>query len=352
MIEMNVHLYEKIFLSLAGADGGGKGSGADGEIDDMETPPMTSSSLVSTAKNQIRELIEETCQSISKCDPPGRFLGMDFSTGRWRVLNPTFAKLKTEQTFFECMRVKLLQAKKLAEMESLRIARKDEVFANSRKNNISRLEGMDLEGSHRSANSNDACSTCPAYASLQAIQNDPELSNLQSQARELLGRRNCVPSAVTSAAEEPPKVEPGSTLAMSEIMRKFAQEQSAASRALLCKIHAVYPMKNNERGSVFALRNPLQERRNSLPSRSSALNNSSLHSNDNDSDDRPNSSQPSQNCERRGSDSSYDSDTIRETVSRMEQKQSGGKASLNCSQDNELMDVVGGMMMMSRRSSM
>jgi len=168
--------------------------------------------------------------------------------------------------------------------------------------------------------------------------------SLQSQARELLGRRNCIPSTGPSAADEPPEIEPGSTLAMSEIMRKFAQEQSAASRALLRKIHTVFPIKNNERGSVFALRNPLQERRSSLPSRSSALNNSSHHSNG--------SSQLSQNCERRDSDSSYDSDAIRETVSRIEKKQSGGEGLLNSSHDNELMDVVGGMIMMSRRSSM
>jgi len=351
MIEMNVHSYEKCFLTLAGADANGGDGGADGEIDAMETSPTISSSSVSAAKSQIRELIEETCQSISTCDPPGRFLGMDFATGRWRVLNPTFAKLKTEQTFFECMRVKLLQAKKLAEMESARIARQEEVLANL-SNNASRLEGIDLDGSHRSASNDNTCSVCPAYASLQAIQNDPELSSLQSQARELLGRRNCIPSTGPSAADEPPEIEPGSTLAMSEIMRKFAQEQSAASRALLRKIHTVFPIKNNERGSVFALRNPLQERRSSLPSRSSALNNSSHHSNGNDSEDCLNSSQLSQNCERRDSDSSYDSDAIRETVSRIEKKQSGGEGLLNSSHDNELMDVVGGMIMMSRRSSM
>jgi len=57
-------------------------------------------------EGSIQNLINEMLISLSKCDPPGRFLGMDMTNGRWRVLNPVFAQLKTEQTFFECLRVK------------------------------------------------------------------------------------------------------------------------------------------------------------------------------------------------------------------------------------------------------
>ncbi|KAL3776061.1 hypothetical protein HJC23_008216 [Cyclotella cryptica] len=69
------------------------------------------------SRDSIQTLVGETLLSVSKCDPPGRFLGMDFSTGRWRILNPIFAQLKTEQTFFECVRVTQRKMEQFATME-------------------------------------------------------------------------------------------------------------------------------------------------------------------------------------------------------------------------------------------
>lgn len=55
--------------------------------------------------SSIYDLVKATVRSFIGCKPSVRFLGMDMSTGQWRVLNSDFAMLKTEQTFFECMKV-------------------------------------------------------------------------------------------------------------------------------------------------------------------------------------------------------------------------------------------------------
>jgi hypothetical protein len=72
-------------------------------------------------KDSVQKLIDETLHSLSMCDPPARFLGMDMSTGRWTALNPVFSQLKTEQTFFECLQIRQLRQARQREEELRRL---------------------------------------------------------------------------------------------------------------------------------------------------------------------------------------------------------------------------------------
>ncbi|KAL7479425.1 hypothetical protein ACHAW6_005156 [Cyclotella cf. meneghiniana] len=127
------------------------------------------------SRDSIQKLVAETLLSVSKCDPPGRFLGMDFSTGRWRILNPIFAQSKTEQTFFECMRVTQRKREQCATME-----RHDDVVV------CGEEEANDLNapGAASTADLQSALSTLfafPCHSFGFGIMNPMDLSALQNQ---------------------------------------------------------------------------------------------------------------------------------------------------------------------------
>ena len=92
MIEMNIQRYEQAYISSFSNNGVG-------------------------GEQCIQKLIDEILVSLSKCDPPARFLGMDMTNGTWNLLNPVFASLKTETTFFECLQVKQRRQARLLEEE-------------------------------------------------------------------------------------------------------------------------------------------------------------------------------------------------------------------------------------------
>jgi len=56
--------------------------------------------------SEIHKIVEQINHSIARCDPPGRFLAMDMTTGWWRVLSPMYSQLKVEHTLLQCMQVK------------------------------------------------------------------------------------------------------------------------------------------------------------------------------------------------------------------------------------------------------
>eukprot|EP00956_Cyclotella_meneghiniana_P007301 scaffold9934_cov48-Cyclotella_meneghiniana.AAC.9 len=66
----------------------------------------------------IDDLVRATVRSLIGCKPSARFLGMDFLTGQWRVLDSNFAFLKTEQTFFECMKVMEYRRRKMLQQDA------------------------------------------------------------------------------------------------------------------------------------------------------------------------------------------------------------------------------------------
>lgn len=111
-IEMNARRYERAYL--ASMSSGNVAPSADAEGGGGEKP-------------SIDDLIDEMLRSLSECDPPGRFLGMEMTTGRWRILNPVYARLKTEQTFYECLQVEQRRlGRQLEEEWRVRIEREKE----------------------------------------------------------------------------------------------------------------------------------------------------------------------------------------------------------------------------------
>ncbi len=115
---MNVQRYERAYLASLSANSSSSSA-----------PPSAN-----TGEGTIQKLVDEVLQSLSRCDPLGQFLGTEMTTGRWRVLNPVFAQLKTEQAFFECLQVK--QRRRIRQLEAewkFRIrARKGDVAAGTR----------------------------------------------------------------------------------------------------------------------------------------------------------------------------------------------------------------------------
>ena len=102
MIEMTIERYKNAYLVSLPSNG---------------TIATDNGSVRGGGEDSVQKLIDETLHSLSMCDPPARFLGMDMSTGRWRALNPVFAQLKTEQTFFECLQVGQLRQARQREEE-------------------------------------------------------------------------------------------------------------------------------------------------------------------------------------------------------------------------------------------
>ena len=147
---MNVRRYEALLLGSTG----------------------TNHSSTSTSPDSIQNLISETLLSISRCDPPGRFLGMDLTTGRWRILNPIFAQLKVEQTYYECVRVTRRMEIKHAAVEQEQKLVNEEVDA--------------VEEAHQPAETN-ICTIPPCHLKLGLGGMNPmEITTLQNQARVLL----------------------------------------------------------------------------------------------------------------------------------------------------------------------
>jgi len=108
MIEMNTERYKNAYLASLPSNGTIATATDDG-------------SVRGGGEDSVQKLIDETLHSLSMCDPPARFLGMDMSTGRWRALNPAFSQLKTEQTFFECLQVGQLRQARQREEELRRL---------------------------------------------------------------------------------------------------------------------------------------------------------------------------------------------------------------------------------------
>ncbi|KAL3806141.1 hypothetical protein ACHAXA_011823 [Cyclostephanos tholiformis] len=95
MIEMNMERYKTAYMASLPSNG----------TTDFVT------------KDGVQKLVDEILHSLSKCDPPTRFLGMDMSTGRWMAMNPLFSQLKTEETFFQCLQVEQLREARQSEEE-------------------------------------------------------------------------------------------------------------------------------------------------------------------------------------------------------------------------------------------
>ena len=108
MIEMNTERYKNAYQASLPSNGTIATTTEDG-------------SVRGGGEDSVQKLIDETLHSLSMCDPPARFLGMDMSTGRWRALNPIFSQLKTEQTFFECLQVGQLRQARQREEELRRL---------------------------------------------------------------------------------------------------------------------------------------------------------------------------------------------------------------------------------------
>ncbi len=108
MIEMNINRYKNAYLASLPSNGTTGTATYDG-------------SVRGGGKDSVQELIDETLHSLTMCDPPARFLGMDMLTGRWRVLNSVFSQLKTEQSFFECLQVGELRQERQREEEFRRL---------------------------------------------------------------------------------------------------------------------------------------------------------------------------------------------------------------------------------------
>jgi len=123
-IEMNVRRYEDAYMASSAQRRSSTLSDGSTSTSDNDTT-MGGGGGGGEYEGSIQNLINEMLISLSKCDPPGRFLGMDMTNGRWRVLNPVFAQLKTEQTFFECLRVKQHRVARLQQEEEARRLEED-----------------------------------------------------------------------------------------------------------------------------------------------------------------------------------------------------------------------------------
>ena len=193
-------------------------------------------------EESLQKLIDEMLVSLSKTDPPARFLGMDMTNGTWNLLNPVFASLKTETTFFECLQVKQRRQAKLLEEElEEEWERRVQIEKEIRFAALSNTRTDDDLGSQPNqsiTNRSTLSDNCPtgACVSVTAIRNclplvaadeGIDVPSLQTQARISLQK-----GKQPSTQSDPATKTTTNNMAMSDITRKFAQEQSDASRAL------------------------------------------------------------------------------------------------------------------------
>ena len=292
MIVMNIQRYEQAYISSFSNNGVG-------------------------GEECLQKLIDEILVSLSKCDPPGRFLGMDMTNGTWNLLNPVFASLKTETTFFECLQVKqrrqarLLEEELEEEWERRVQIEKEELIKKVAALSNTRTVDLGSQPSQSITNRSTLSDNCPTRAcdSATAIRNclplvaadeGIDVPSLQTQARMSL-QKGKQPSAQSAA---PATKTTTNNMAMSDITRKFAQEESDASRALLKQLQ----------DSAQGIAKDMSQRRNSLP----------IFSDD----------------QQRVSFVSTESQSVDQ----------GAETSHNL--PSGLLDVVGGLMMMSRRGSL
>ena len=298
MIEMNIQRYEQAYISSFSNNGVG-------------------------GEECLQKLIDEILVSLSKCDPPGRFLGMDMTNGTWNLLNPVFASLKTETTFFECLQVKqrrqarLLEEELEEEWERRVQIEKEELIKKVAALSNTRTVDLGSQPSQSITNRSTLSDNCPTRAcdSATAIRNclplvaadeGIDVPSLQTQARMSL-QKGKQPSAQSAA---PATKTTTNNMAMSDITRKFAQEQSDASRALFKQLQ----------DSAQGIAKDMSQRRSSLPIFSDDQQRVSFVSTESQSVDQ--GAETSHNLPSHG------------------HKMDG------------LLDVVGGLMMMSRRGSL
>lgn len=232
MIEMNIQRYEKAYLA----------SFLEAKRSTYDEEDYIQKLIDEMGEDYIQKLIGEVLLSLTKCNPPGRFLGMDMTDGQWRVLNPVFANLKTETTFFECLQVNQKRQSRLLEEEwRYRIDMEKEKILNSMlSNEITLRQGSLLDGcSTGLCNSADVIHRGLPFVSANK---GTDLTSLQSQAQESLYRSNQPP------VHRPPSVPQGESsrktaavnrMGMSDIVQTFETEQSSSSRALLQQIQQI-----------------------------------------------------------------------------------------------------------------
>jgi hypothetical protein len=189
-------------------------------------------------EDYIQKLIGEILLSLSKCHPPARFLGMDMANGRWRVLNPVYANLKTETTFFECLQVNQKRQSRLLEEEwRYRIEmEKEKILHSMLSNQITLGQGLQLDGcSTGLCNSADVIHRGLPFVS---VNKSTDLTSLQSKAQESLYRSNQPPPTSTLGPQGSSRKPTAAVnrMGMSDIVKRFSKEQSASSRELLQQI--------------------------------------------------------------------------------------------------------------------
>ena len=227
MIEMNIRRYEKAYLaSFPEAKRSRHGEDHIQKlIDEM-------------GEDYIQKLIGEILLSLSKCHPPARFLGMDMANGRWRVLNPVYANLKTETTFFECLQVNQKRQSRLLEEEwRYRIEmEKEKILHSMLSNQITLGQGLQLDGcSTGLCNSADVIHRGLPFVSANK---STDITSLQSKAQESLHRSNQPPPTSTLGSQGSSRKPTAAVnrMGMSDIVKRFSKEQSASSRELLQQI--------------------------------------------------------------------------------------------------------------------
>ena len=173
MIEMNVDRYRQLVET-----------GQDIAQSDHDKGQHTDTKVKDTVEN----LINETLASLSKCNPPGRFLGLDLSTGKWRTLNSKFAALKTEQLYFECRKVQMQIEERNREMEKTLIDLDAEVdsdaIANAKEElfvTTSEGQGSKMNASHACNGHNNMLCSIPPLPSFGI-----DISTMQTRARRML----------------------------------------------------------------------------------------------------------------------------------------------------------------------
>jgi len=352
-VEVNVHRYEKAYLASVSSGGATK-----------------------ERERSIQSLIDEMLRSILKCDPPGRFLGMEMATGRWRVLNRVFAQLKTEQTFFECLQVKRCRELRLqSEMRKMegewkcRMEQKKEMALQELQGRITEIAAassvivgnrMDtVETKNHPAESRDGLN--PSQRSGRVTQvllpdggaclarntqplseaGDKDLLMLQEGAKSLLRRRQPSCSLVPSLDERagPPTAEELKSISMPDILQKFAQERLARQRLLnSLQQEGNEPMTSSSRTPSFLSQfQGVDATRNNVSSSSSMM--------------MPVRQKSKVSCESTG----HSTGPVDQRTASGTQQDAIHQVSASPNNDNEqhpqatdLLDVVGGMMMMSR----
>lgn len=228
MIEMNIQRYEKAYLASF-PDAKRSTHGGEDHIQKL---------IDEMGEDYIQKLIGEILLSLSKCHPPARFLGMDMTNGRWKVLNPVFANLKTETTFFECLQVNQKRQSRLLEEEwRYRIEmEKEKILHSMLSNQITLGQGLQRDGcSTGLCNSADVIHRGLPFVSTNK---GTDLTSLQSKAQESLYRSNQPPPTSSSGPQGPSRKPTAAVnrMGMSDIVKRFSKEQSASSRELFKQI--------------------------------------------------------------------------------------------------------------------